>query len=83
MKRLFSGRTEPWNTEVKYVDSKYTLSPAIMLSSLLPSGGSSEVLVSKITRSLVNKIIFGEGNQYNIEKLCELGFEYYQIGGGN
>lgn len=30
----------------------------------------------------INKTIFDGRNRYNVEKRRELGFEYYQIGGG-
>ena len=36
----------------------------------------------EMARRLKNKIIFDGRNQYNREKLNELGFEYYQIGVG-
>ncbi|MBU4491733.1 MAG: hypothetical protein KKD69_04640 [Euryarchaeota archaeon] len=36
----------------------------------------------EMARRLKNKIIFDGRNQYNREKLNEIGFEYYQIGVG-
>jgi UDPglucose 6-dehydrogenase len=34
----------------------------------------------EMARRLKNKIIFDGRNQYNREKLNEIGFEYFQIG---
>jgi len=36
----------------------------------------------EMARRLKNKIIFDGRNQYNREKLNELGFEYFQVGDG-
>ena len=55
---------------------------ALMPCCLLQNGKSSRLDFDEMARRLKNKIIFDGRNQYNREKLNELGFEYFQIGVG-
>jgi UDPglucose 6-dehydrogenase len=68
---------------VEYVDSKYTAlsgADAMLLVTEWKEFRSPDF--EEISKRLKNKIIFDGRNQYNKEKLYELGFEYYQIGVG-
>ncbi len=69
------------NTSVEYVDSKY----------LAVKGADAMILITEwkefrspdfdeIQKSLKNPVIFDGRNQYNKDRMSEMGFEYYQIG---
>lgn len=69
---------------IEYTDSKYTAltdADALILITEWKEFRSPDF--DEIAKRLKNKIIFDGRNQYNKEKLSELGFEYYQIGVGN
>ncbi|MDP3112732.1 MAG: UDP-glucose/GDP-mannose dehydrogenase family protein [Thermodesulfovibrionales bacterium] len=69
---------------IEYTDSKYTAltdADALILITEWKEFRSPDF--DEIAKRLKNKIIFDGRNQYNKEKLNELGFEYYQIGVGN
>ncbi|MBI5205059.1 MAG: UDP-glucose/GDP-mannose dehydrogenase family protein [Nitrospirae bacterium] len=69
---------------VEYTDSKYTAltdADALLLITEWKEFRSPDF--DEMTKRLKKKIIFDGRNQYNKEKLSELGFEYYQIGVGN
>ena len=66
---------------VEYAASKYAAlsgSDALLLVTEWKEFRSPDF--DEIARRLKNKIIFDGRNQYNKEKLHEMGFEYYQIG---
>ena len=68
---------------VEYADSKYAAlsgADALLLVTEWKEFRSPDF--DEMARRLKNKIIFDGRNQYNREKLNELGFEYYQIGVG-
>ncbi|HBG92126.1 MAG: UDP-glucose 6-dehydrogenase [Nitrospirae bacterium GWF2_44_13] len=68
---------------VEYADSKYTAlsgADALLLVTEWKEFRSPDF--DEIARRLKNKIIFDGRNQYNKEKLNEIGFEYFQIGVG-
>ena len=70
--------------DIEYTDSKYTAltdADALILITEWKEFRSPDF--DEIAKRLKNKIIFDGRNQYNKEKLNELGFEYYQIGVGN
>lgn len=67
--------------DIEYVDSKYTAltnADALILITEWKEFRSPDF--DEIAKQLKSKIIFDGRNQYNKEKLNELGFEYYQIG---
>ena len=69
------------NKNVKYASSKYdalTGADALLLITEWKEFRSPDF--DEVAKKLKNKIIFDGRNQYNKEKLNELGFEYYQIG---
>lgn len=69
------------NNDVEYVDSKYTAlkdADAMILITEWKEFRSPDF--EEIKKSLLNPVIFDGRNQYNKEKLSEMGFEYYQIG---
>ncbi len=69
---------------VEYADSKYAAlsgADALLLVTEWKEFRSPDF--DEIARRLKNKIIFDGRNQYNREKLRELGFEYFQIGVGS
>ena len=71
-------------TNIEYVDSKYTAltnADALLLITEWKEFRSPDF--DEVAKRLRNKIIFDGRNQYNREKLSELGFEYYQIGVGS
>ena len=66
---------------IEYADSKYAAlsgADALLLVTEWKEFRSPDF--DEIARLLKNKIIFDGRNQYNREKLKELGFEYFQIG---
>ena len=66
---------------VEYADSKYAAlsgADALLLVTEWKEFRSPDF--DEMARRLKNKIIFDGRNQYNREKLRELGFEYFQIG---
>ncbi|MCG2813253.1 MAG: nucleotide sugar dehydrogenase, partial [Thermodesulfovibrionales bacterium] len=66
---------------VEYADSKYAaLSGAAALLLVTEWKEFRSPDFDEMARRLKNKIIFDGRNQYNREKLHEMGFEYYQIG---
>ncbi|MDP2277385.1 MAG: UDP-glucose/GDP-mannose dehydrogenase family protein, partial [Nitrospirota bacterium] len=66
---------------VEYADSKYdALSGADALLLVTEWKEFRSPDFDEMAKRLKNKIIFDGRNQYNREKLNELGFEYYQIG---
>ena len=68
---------------VEYMDSKYTAltgAHALLLITEWKEFRSPDF--EEMGKRLKNNIIFEVRNQYSVEKLRELGFEYYQIGGG-
>ena len=68
---------------VEYADSKYAAlsgADALLLVTEWKEFRSPDF--DEMARRLKNKIIFDGRNQYNREKLNELGFEYFQIGVG-
>ena len=72
------------NIEIEYFDNKYdTLnnSDAMILLTEWKEFRSPDFF--EIKKRLKKAIIFDGRNQYNKEKLKELGFEYYQIGVGS
>ncbi|MFZ5996249.1 MAG: UDP-glucose dehydrogenase family protein [Nitrospirota bacterium] len=71
------------NKNIEYVDSKYTAltsADALLLITEWKEFRSPDF--DEIAKRLKNKIIFDGRNQYNRERLHEMGFEYYQIGVG-
>ncbi|MFA4829667.1 MAG: UDP-glucose/GDP-mannose dehydrogenase family protein, partial [Thermodesulfovibrionales bacterium] len=69
---------------IEYTDSKYTAltdADALILITEWKEFRSPDF--DEMAKRLKNKIIFDGRNQYNKEKLNELGFAYYQIGVGN
>lgn len=69
---------------VEYADSKYAAlsgADALLLVTEWKEFRSPDF--DEMARRLKNKIIFDGRNQYNREKLNELGFEYFQIGVGD
>lgn len=69
---------------IEYTDSKYTaLTDADTLIFITEWKEFRSPDFDEMAKRLKNKIIFDGRNQYNKGKLNELGFEYYQIGGGN
>jgi UDPglucose 6-dehydrogenase len=68
---------------VEYADSKYAAlsgADALLLVTEWKEFRSPDF--DEMARRLKNKIIFDGRNQYNREKLNEIGFEYFQIGVG-
>ncbi|MDI6744314.1 MAG: UDP-glucose/GDP-mannose dehydrogenase family protein [Thermodesulfovibrionales bacterium] len=68
---------------IEYADSKYAAlsgADALLLVTEWKEFRSPDF--DEIARRLKNKIIFDGRNQYNKEKLNEIGFEYFQIGVG-
>lgn len=66
---------------IEYADSKYNAldnADALLLITEWKEFRSPDF--EEMMRRLKNRIIFDGRNQYNKEKLCEMGFEYYQIG---
>lgn len=71
------------NANVEYVESKYTaLSGADALLLITEWKEFRSPDFDEIAKRLKNRIIFDGRNQYNKERLNEMGFEYYQIGVG-
>ncbi|MEW6118029.1 MAG: UDP-glucose/GDP-mannose dehydrogenase family protein [Nitrospirota bacterium] len=71
------------NKNIEYVDSKYTAltgADALLLITEWKEFRSPDF--DEIAKRLKNRIIFDGRNQYNRERLHEMGFEYYQIGVG-
>lgn len=69
---------------IEYADSKYAAlsgADALLLVTEWKEFRSPDF--DEMARRLKNKIIFDGRNQYNREKLRELGFEYFQIGVGD
>ncbi|MEW5744435.1 MAG: UDP-glucose/GDP-mannose dehydrogenase family protein [Nitrospirota bacterium] len=71
------------NKNIEYVDSKYTAltnADALLLITEWKEFRSPDF--DEIAKRLKNRVIFDGRNQYNRERLQEMGFEYYQIGVG-
>lgn len=69
------------NTAIEYVDGKYDAlkgSDAMILITEWKEFRSPDF--EEIKKSLKSPVIFDGRNQYNKEKLNEMGFEYFQIG---
>lgn len=69
------------NTAVEYVDSKYAAvkdADAMILITEWKEFRSPDF--DEIQKSLKNPVIFDGRNQYNKDRMSEMGFEYYQIG---
>lgn len=69
------------NESVEYVDTKYSAladADALILITEWKEFRSPDF--DEIVQRLKNKIIFDGRNQYDSERLAELGIEYYQIG---
>ena len=72
------------NANVEYCDSKYTVlvdSDALILVTEWKEFRQPDFI--EIKKRLKNPIIFDGRNQYDMDSLCEKGFEYYQIGVAN
>lgn len=72
------------NANVEYCDSKYMVlvdSDALILVTEWKEFRQPDFI--EIKKRLKNPIIFDGRNQYDMDSLCEKGFEYYQIGVAN
>ena len=72
------------NANVEYCDSKYTVlvdSDALILVTEWKEFRQPDFI--EIKKRLKKPIIFDGRNQYDMDSLCEKGFEYYQIGVAN